>query len=121
MTPPEALWWAIDDHSPGWVSGCEKTQTSLVRYREALLTFHRESKRARYSKKKAESMELISLSDLVNNKKYFLLNLFNLIITLNQLKIFSIFSLFLRCYICISRYAFSSCLSNTKTINSNVF
>ena len=54
MTPPEeALRWAIDDHSPGWVSGCETTQTSLVRYREALLTFHRESKRARYSKKKA--------------------------------------------------------------------
>ena len=53
MTPPEALRWAIDNHSPGWVSESEKTQASLMRYREALLTFHRESKRARYSKKKA--------------------------------------------------------------------
>ena len=57
MAPPEALRWAIDDHSPGWVSECEKTQASLMRYREALLTFHRESKRARYSKKKAAASQ----------------------------------------------------------------
>jgi len=57
MTPPEALRWAIDDHGPGWVSECEKTQASLMRYREALLTFHRESKRARYSKKKAAASQ----------------------------------------------------------------
>ena len=57
MSPSEALRWAIDDHRPGWVSGCEKTQTSLMRYREALLTFHRESKRARYSKKKAAASQ----------------------------------------------------------------
>ena len=57
MTPPEALRWAIDDHGPGWVSECEKTQASLMRYREALLTFHRESKRARYSKKKAAAFQ----------------------------------------------------------------
>ena len=55
--PPEALRWAIDDHGPGWVSECEKTQASLMRYREALLTFHRESKRARYSKKKAAASQ----------------------------------------------------------------
>ena len=48
MAPPEALRWAIDDHSPGWVSRCEKTQASLMKCREALLIFHRESKRARY-------------------------------------------------------------------------
>ena len=46
-----------DDHDPGWVSECEKTQASLMRYREALLTFHRESKRARYSKKKAAASQ----------------------------------------------------------------
>ena len=57
MAPPEALRWAIDDHSPGWVSECEKTQASLMRYREALLTFHRESKRARYSRKKAAASQ----------------------------------------------------------------
>ena len=57
MAPPEALRWAIDDHSPGWVWECEKTQASLMRYREALLTFHRESKRARYSKKKAAASQ----------------------------------------------------------------
>ena len=58
MAPPEgALRWAIDDHGPGWVSECEKTQASLMRYREALLTFHRESKRARYSKKKAAASQ----------------------------------------------------------------
>ena len=57
MTPPEALRWAVDDHGPGWVSECEKTQASLMRYREALLTFHRESKRARYSKKKAAASQ----------------------------------------------------------------
>ena len=57
MTPPEALRWAIDDHGPGWVSECEKTQASLMRYREALLTFHRESKRARCSKKKAAASQ----------------------------------------------------------------
>ena len=53
----EALRWAIDDYSPGWVSECEKTQASLMKYREALLTFHRESKRARYSKKKAAASQ----------------------------------------------------------------
>ena len=57
MTPPEALRWAIEDHSPEWVSESEKTQNSLVRYREELLTFHRESKRARYSKKKAAASQ----------------------------------------------------------------
>ena len=57
MSPSEALRWAIDDHSPGWVSESEKTQASLMRYREALLTFHRESKRARYSKKKAAASQ----------------------------------------------------------------
>ena len=57
MAPPEALRWAIDDHSPGWVSGCEKTQTSLMRYCEALLTSHRESKRACYSKEKAAASQ----------------------------------------------------------------
>ena len=55
--PAEALRWAIDDHSPGWVSRCERTQASLMRYREALLTFHRESKRARYSRKKAAASQ----------------------------------------------------------------
>ena len=57
MSPPEALRWAIDDHSPGWVSESEKTQASLMRYREALLTFHRKSKKARYSRKKAAASQ----------------------------------------------------------------
>ena len=52
---PEAL--AHFQGSPPKNSESEKTQNSLMRYREALLTFHRESKRARYSKKKAAASQ----------------------------------------------------------------
>ena len=50
--PVEALRWAIDDCGPGPITPGVETEASLTRYRGALLAFHRESKRVRYSKTK---------------------------------------------------------------------
>ena len=53
ITAREALRWAIDDMSPGSVTPTEATERSLAEYRQALLRFHRESKRKRYAMQKA--------------------------------------------------------------------
>ena len=50
-SPAEILRWAIDDYSPGPVVPSAGTEASLARYRDALLTFHRESKRVRYAQR----------------------------------------------------------------------
>ena len=50
-SPSEILRWAIDDYSPGPVVPSAGTEASLARYRDALLTFHRESKRVRYAQR----------------------------------------------------------------------
>ena len=52
LSPAEALRWAIDDCGPGPITPGVETDASLARYRGALLAFHRESKRVRYSKTK---------------------------------------------------------------------
>ena len=52
LSPAEALRWAIDDCGPGPITPGVETDASLARYRDALLAFHRESKRVRYSKTK---------------------------------------------------------------------
>ena len=56
-TRAEALRWAIDDCGPGPITPGVETGASLARYRNALLAFHRESKRVRYSKTKVAASQ----------------------------------------------------------------
>ena len=53
MAALEALRWAIDNNSPGPVTPTEITEASLAKYRQALLEFHRKSKRRRYEMQQA--------------------------------------------------------------------
>ena len=53
LEPAEALRWAIDDHSPGWVLACDRTESSLEALRGAVLDMHREVRQERYTRQKA--------------------------------------------------------------------
>ena len=54
MSREEALRWAIDDLSPGWVLEGESTATSLDALRGAVLGMHREVRVVRYRASKAK-------------------------------------------------------------------
>ena len=49
----QALRWAIDDHSPGWVLACARTESGLEALRGAVLGMHREVRQVRYARQKA--------------------------------------------------------------------
>ena len=53
LEPAEALRWAIDDHSPGWVLACDHTESSLEALRGAVLVMYREVRQVRYAQQKA--------------------------------------------------------------------